>query len=50
MKVRTIRKHINSYGPQPTKNFGRIYTVSDKEAANLIAAGLVEEVPEADEG
>ena len=49
MRVRTLRKHINSYGPQPTKNRGRIYEVSDRDGANLIHAGLVEAV-EVDEG
>lgn len=43
MKVRTIRKHINRHPPQPLKNIGRKYEVSDRDGANLIAAGLVEE-------
>lgn len=42
MRVKTLRKHINSHAPQPVKNVGRKYEVSDREAANLIAAGLVE--------
>lgn len=48
MRVRTIRRHINSFPPQPTKNYGRQYDVSDREGANLIAAGLVEEVRESE--
>jgi hypothetical protein len=46
MRVRTIRKHINLHPPKPMKHVGRIYTVSDREGANLIDAGLVEEVGE----
>lgn len=42
MRVRTIRKHLNSHAPQPIKNIGRKYEVSDSEGANLIALGLVE--------
>jgi hypothetical protein len=49
MRVRTIRKHLNSFPPQPVKNYGRVYEVSDREGANLIHAGLVEAV-EDDEG
>ncbi len=48
MRVRTIRKHINSHPPKPTKNYGRIYEVSDRDGANLIAAGLVEKVRESE--
>lgn len=44
MRVRTIRKHINRYPPQPTKNIGRQYEVSEAEAGRLIASGLVEAV------
>lgn len=44
MKVRTVRKHINRHAPQPTKNIGRIYEVSDREGENLISSGLVEAV------
>lgn len=44
MKVRTLRKHINSHGPTPTKNVGRQYEVREVEGANLIADGLVEKV------
>lgn len=43
MKVRTIRTHLNSYGPIPVKQNGRIYEVNDRDGANLIASGLVEE-------
>jgi hypothetical protein len=51
MRVRTIRKHRNSYAPQPVKNIGRKYEVSDRDGRNLIAAGLVaEDKPEHDEG
>lgn len=42
MKVRTIKKHGNSYPPQFIKNHGRKYEPSDRDAKNLIAAGLVE--------
>lgn len=42
IQVRTIRKHINRHGPQPVKNFGRVYEVSETEAANLAQSGLVE--------
>lgn len=42
MRVKTLRKHLNSHAPQPIKNIGRKYEVSDREAANLIALGLVE--------
>lgn len=43
MKVRTIRRHINPHPPVPVKNIGRKYDVSERDAANLIAARLVEE-------
>ena len=43
MKVRTIRKHSNAHGPVYVKQPGRKYEVTDREGANLIAAGLVEE-------
>ena len=43
MKLRTIRKHSNAFAPVYVKNVGRKYEVSDREGANLIAAGLVEE-------
>lgn len=42
MKVRTVRTHINAYGPTPVKQNGRIYEPSERDGANLIAAGLVE--------
>ena len=43
MRVRTIRRHINVHAPQPVKNVGRKYEVSERDGHNLIAAGLVEE-------
>jgi len=43
MKVRTIRKHGNAYPPCYLKNIGRKYEVSDRDGANLMAAGLVAE-------
>jgi hypothetical protein len=43
MRVKTIKRHINSHKPMPTKNVGRKYEVSDTEGASLIAAGVVEE-------
>ena len=43
MKVRTIRKHSNAHGPVYVKHPGRKYEVSERDGANLIAAGLVEE-------
>lgn len=43
MRVRTIRRHINVHAPQPVKNIGRKYDVSERDGRNLIAAGLVEE-------
>lgn len=43
MKVRTVRRHINPYGPTPVKNIGRKYEVSDRDGRNLIAARLVVE-------
>lgn len=42
MKVKTIKRHGNAHEPQYVKNPGRKYEVSDREAENLIAAGLVE--------
>lgn len=42
MKVRTTRKHTNSYAPQFVKNPGRIYEPTDRDASYLIAAELVE--------
>jgi len=42
MKVRTVRKHINSYKPQAVKNVGRKYELPDHAARTLIAAGVVE--------
>lgn len=42
MRVRTIRKHINSFPPQQEKNPGRKYDVPDHLAKALIAARLVE--------
>lgn len=41
MKVRTIRKHGNAYPPRYRKNIGRKYEVSERDGANLVAAGLV---------
>lgn len=43
MKVRTIRQHINEHPPKALKNIGRKYEVSEREGANLIATGVVEE-------
>ena len=43
MRVRTIRKHLNSHKPKPVKNLGRKYEVGEVEGRNLIASGLVEE-------
>lgn len=43
MKVRTVRPHGNLHPPTYRKNRGRKYEVTDREGANLIAAGLVEE-------
>ena len=42
MRVRTIRKHLNSYPPVAEKNPGRKYELPDDAAGTLIAAGLVE--------
>lgn len=51
MKVRTLRRHINGHKPTPVKNIGRKYELPEREAARLIAAGLVEEdKPQGDEG
>ena len=50
MRVRTIRRHINPHPPQPVKNIGRKYDVSESEGRNLIAGGYVEEdAPRADD-
>lgn len=43
MRVRTIKQHINLHPPKALKNIGRKYEVSDREGANLIGSGLVEE-------
>lgn len=43
MKVRTIRRHGNSHGPQYLKHPGRKYELPEAEARNLIALGLVED-------
>lgn len=43
MRVRTIKQHINEHLPKALKNIGRKYEVSEREGANLIAMGLVEE-------
>lgn len=43
MRVKTLRKHINAFAPQPVKNIGRKYEADERTARNLIAAGLVEE-------
>ena len=43
MKVRTIRKHSNSFAPVYVKHIGRKYVAPDRDAKNLITAGLVEE-------
>ena len=42
MKVRTLKRHGNSYAPQYVKNPGRIYDLPEREGENLIAAGLIE--------
>ncbi len=41
MKVKTLRQHTNAHRPTRVKNPGRIYEVSDEEAAQLIEAGFV---------
>lgn len=43
MKVRTIRKHSNALPPVYRKNIGRKYELPERDARNLIAAGLVVE-------
>ena len=43
MIVKTIREHANASPPTYTKEVGQEYIVSDGMAANLIAAGIVEE-------
>ena len=48
MKVRTVRKHGNPFAPQYLKNPRRRYDVPQLVGRNLIAAGLVESVDEAD--
>lgn len=42
MKVRTIKRHGNAHAPQYVKNVGRKYDLPEREAKNLITAGLVE--------
>ena len=49
MRVRTLRQHSNSHKPQVVKNFGRKYELPEREARNLIAAGLVAEDGESDD-
>lgn len=43
MRVKTIRQHLNNYGPVPIKNVGRKYEVSDRIGQALIGAGVVVE-------
>jgi len=51
MKVRTIRKHSNSFAPVYVKHIGRKYVAPVRDARNLITAGLVEEdKPDAPDG
>lgn len=50
MKLRTIRKHSNSFAPVYVKNVGRKYEAPEKVARNLIAAGLVAEDAAEDQG
>lgn len=50
MRVKTLRKHINAFAPQPVKNVGRKYDLPERDAKRLIALGLVEaDEPDADE-
>lgn len=50
MRVKTIRKHSNSHAPQYVKNVGRKYDLPERDARNLIAAGLVVEDAAEDQG
>lgn len=43
MKVRTLRRHGNAHKPTYVKNPGRKYEAPNRDAGNLITAGLVEE-------
>ncbi|MFN6934937.1 MAG: hypothetical protein ACK4NZ_07275 [Tsuneonella sp.] len=43
MRVKTLRKHANGFGPQYVKNVGRKYDAPETVARNLIATGLVAE-------
>jgi hypothetical protein len=44
MLVRTIKAHQNTHGDVFEKDPGKQYEVDDHEGANLVQAGLVEEV------
>lgn len=44
MKVRTIRRHQNGHGDSFVKNLRKQYELPEREAQNLIRAGLVEAV------
>lgn len=50
MKVRTIKRHGNAHAPQYVKNVGRKYDLPERDARNLIAAGLVVEDAAEDQG
>lgn len=41
--VRTTQQHVNSHGPQAIKAVGSTYEVSERDAARLIGAGVVED-------
>lgn len=43
MRVRTVRKHVNRHGVNPTKKINRKYTVAKTEGGRLIAIGVVVE-------
>lgn len=50
MKVRTIRKHSNSFGPVYVKHIGRKYVAPDRDAQNLVAVGhVVADTPDEDQ-
>lgn len=50
MKVKTLRRHGNAHKPQYVKNPGRKYDLPEREAKNLINAGLVEADAAEDQG
>lgn len=49
MKLRVLRSHANHYPPAYEKRPGEAYSASERDAKNLIAAGLVEEWVERDD-